>query len=500
MSLFDTANLIQLLQTRESTSELETGIQVQAPQTYFQSSTKPFNVEASHRDCTLTTPSGYEPQSLTQEKSVLDAVSSGEPVPLNDSKESRRRRRAEKAARLEKWFGMPAQTNVSPETVKEIQALEFRGMLQRKKGRRMRQHQSLGVPKYFHMATEVAVGLADRKIGEKTRVISKDRKTDRKLATILQDLMANLNQEASPADTKALQKSVDVLTRQLVIAAEDMKRMAEQRATERAATKSQTALLRDENAALVGDIAKLEERLERETAAVVSLELDSSRLEVLERELREKEMVVEKVKQEAQEAVCAVKRQQRLSEERESELVEANRKLMGSAVVSAQLQTALSALEEEQDKWRSAQCEIERLQGVQADLESKLTLRKDENEQQMHSAVLRKYYDRSSRFNRIVLANLLGWDANVVETTCGTEMHLRLLTPENLGVFKFTLDTSMDTVIESNSVDPMDFEFHVTGKLKTLWEKDDKLRLKLAKLKSYPLFLAQLLTELSPDQ
>ncbi|KAH0482354.1 MAG: uncharacterized protein KVP18_002138 [Porospora cf. gigantea A] len=279
-----------------------------------------------------------------------------------------------------------------------------------------------------------------------------------------------------------------------------MKRMAEQRATERAATKSQTALLRDENAALVGDIAKLEERLERETAAVVSLELDSSRLEVLERELREKEMVVEKVKQEAQEAVCAVKRQQRLSEERESELVEANRKLMGSAVVSAQLQTALSALEEEQDKWRSAQCEIERLQGVQADLESKLTLRKDENEQQMHSAVLRKYYDRSSRFNRIVLANLLGWDANVVETTCGTEMHLRLLTPENLGVFKFTLDTSMDTVIESNSVDPMDFEFHVTGKLKTLWEKDDKLRLKLAKLKSYPLFLAQLLTELSPDQ
>ena len=36
------------------------------------------------------------------------------------------------------------------------------------------------------------------------------------LATILQDLMANLNQEASPADTKALQKSVDVLTRQLV--------------------------------------------------------------------------------------------------------------------------------------------------------------------------------------------------------------------------------------------------------------------------------------------
>ncbi|KAH0482353.1 MAG: uncharacterized protein KVP18_002138 [Porospora cf. gigantea A] len=185
MSLFDTANLIQLLQTRESTSELETGIQVQAPQTYFQSSTKPFNVEASHRDCTLTTPSGYEPQSLTQEKSVLDAVSSGEPVPLNDSKESRRRRRAEKAARLEKWFGMPAQTNVSPETVKEIQALEFRGMLQRKKGRRMRQHQSLGVPKYFHMATEVAVGLADRKIGEKTRVISKDRKTDRSVLSEL---------------------------------------------------------------------------------------------------------------------------------------------------------------------------------------------------------------------------------------------------------------------------------------------------------------------------
>ncbi|KAH0481396.1 MAG: hypothetical protein KVP17_003523 [Porospora cf. gigantea B] len=324
------------------------------------------------------------------------------------------------------------------------------------------------------------------------------------LASILQDLMDNLDQEASPADTKALQKSVDVLTRQLVIAAEDMKRMAEQRATERAAAKSQAQLLRDENAALVATIAKLEERLERETAAVVSLELDSSRLGALERELRQKEAEVEKVKQEAQEAVCTVKRQQRLSEERESELVEANRKLVGSAGVTAQLQTALSAIEEEKDMWRSAageaQCEIVRLQGVQADLEGKLTLRKDENDQQMHSTVLRKYYDRSSRFNRIVLANLLGWDANVVETTCGTEMHLKLLTPENLGVFKFTLETSMDTVLESGSVDPMDFEFHVTGKLKNLWEKDDKLRLKLAKLKSYPLFLAQLLTELSSDR
>lgn len=184
MSLFDTADLAIALQARVAEKDLERGLSVENPKTFFSSSSTPFNVEASVRDVTLADPGDYRPTAFDEKPSVLSNVLDGKHVPLNDSKERRKRERVSKKRRLQKWFGLPEQANLAPETVNEIKALEFRGLLYREKGKRVHSAR-VDVPSHFHMVTEVPVGLANRRIGESTRLISKDKKNDRSVLSEL---------------------------------------------------------------------------------------------------------------------------------------------------------------------------------------------------------------------------------------------------------------------------------------------------------------------------